>query len=76
MHDKVLIVKIMYSYIVPIQVLFGRLYNMNNGLKPIPKPIAMPTDCPKWIYCIVHTEYSLVLLMLWEFSVYILSTTY
>ena len=30
----------MYSYIVPIQVLFGRLYNMNNGLKPIPKPIA------------------------------------
>ena len=52
------IVKIMYSYIVPIQVLFGRLYNMNNGLKPIPKPIGMPTELLKWIHtanCIVYT---------------------
>ena len=62
----------MYSYSVPIEVLFGRLYNMNNGLKPIPKPIGMPTELPKiYTYCAVHTIYSLVLLMLWEFSVYI-----
>ena len=45
---------------------------MNNGLKPIPKPIGMPTELPKMdTYCIVHTIYSLVLLMSWEFSVYI-----
>ena len=60
MHDKVHIVKIMYSYIGPIQVLFGRLYNMNNGLKPIPNRTAQNVYILRSAYHIQLSSFDVV----------------